>query len=208
MDFKTFLVDFFTAFIIVIKRFFLLIIYPYKTMRRISLEKDYYQLLIIAGLVFLYFKFIYFLRDKTYLATLVFLFFIFNFLLTSSFFYFINNFFSSNRNKKEITFSSYIFTFSYSLFPTLIWFLSTSLLFIFLPPPRTFSLLGNTFSIFFVAYSLSLLIWKLILEYLAVRFSSKQNFLRIFYMMILYLTWFLPYSVFLYYFHFFRIPFI
>jgi len=200
MDFKIFLVNCLTAFVIVVKRFFLLIFYPYKTMRKISLEKDYYQLLIITGLIFLYFKFIYFLRDKTYPATLVFLFFIFNFLLTVSFFYLLN--------KKKASFSSFIFTFSYSLFPTLIWFLSTSLLYILLPPPRTFSLLGKAFSIFFIAYSLSLLIWKLILEYLAVRFSTKQNFLRIFYMMVLYLTWFLPYSVFLYYFHFFRVPFI
>ena len=200
MDFKTFLIDFFNALIIVIKRFFLLIIYPYKTMRKISLEKDYYQLLIISVSVFLYFKFIYFLRDKPYPATLIFIIFFANFLLTTSFFYLLT--------KKQASFSSFIFTFSYSLFPTLIWFLSTSLLYIFLPPPRTLSLLGKTFSIFFIAFSLSLLIWKLILGYLAVRFSSKQNFLRIFYMIILYLTWFLPYSVLLYYFRFFRIPFI
>lgn len=208
MDFKNFLANCLTAFVIVIKRFFLLIFYPYKTMRKISLEKDYYQLLIITGLIFLYFKFIYFLRDKTYPATLVFLFFLFNFLLTVSFFYLLNKFFSSNQNKKEISFSSFIFTFSYSLFPTLIWFLSTSFLYIVLPPPRTFSILGQGFSIFFIAYSLSLLVWKLILVYLAIRFSSKQNFFRIFYMIILYLTWFLPYSVLLYYFYFFRIPFI
>lgn len=197
-----------TSFVLVIRNFFLLIFYPYKTMRKISLEKDYYQLFIIAGLIFLYFKFIYFLREKTYPATLVFVFFLFSFLLTASFFYFINIFFGSNQNKKEVSFSSFVFTFSYSLFPTLIWFLSTSMLYIFLPPPRTLSLMGKGFSIFFIAFSLSLLIWKLILVYLAVRFSSKQNFLRIFYMIMLYLTWFIPYSVFLYYFHFFRIPFI
>jgi hypothetical protein len=131
---------------------------------------------------------------------LIFFIFLINFFLTTCFFYLLT--------KKKAAFSSFIFTFSYSLFPTLIWFLSTSLLYVFLPPPRTFSLLGRTFSIFFIAYSLSLLIWKLILEYLAIRFSSKQNFLRIFYMIVLYLIWFLPYSVFLYYFSFFRIPFI
>lgn len=177
-------------------------------MRKISLEKDYYQLLIITVLIFLYFKFIYFLRDEIYPATLIFLIFLFNFLLTVSFFYLLNKFTSLNQNKKGISFSSFIFTFSYSLFPTLIWFLSTSLLYIFLPPPRTLSLLGKGFSIFFIAYSLSLLIWKLILEYLAVRFSSKQNFLIIFYMIVLYLIWFIPYSIFLYHFKLFRIPFI
>ena len=172
-------------------------------MRKISLEKDYYQLLTIFGLVFLYFKFIYFLRNNSYPATLIYILFIFNFLLTTCFFYFLSKVF-----EKKLNWKSFIFTFSYSLFPTLIWFLSTSILYVFLPPPRTFSLLGKGFSIFFVAYSLSLLIWKFILFYLAIRFYSKQNFFRIIYMIILYLTWFIPYSVILYQFKLFRIPFI
>lgn len=198
-----------TSLVLVVRNFILLIVYPYRTMRKISLEKDYYQPLIISVLVFLYFKFIYFLRDKPYPATLIFTIFLANFLLTVSFFYLLNKFFSSNKNKKEISFFSFIFTFAYSLLPTLIWFLSTSILYLFLPPPRTFSLLGKGFSIFFIAFSLSLLIWKLILVYLAVRFSSKQNFFRIFYMIVLYLTWFIPYSIFLYqYKKLFRIPFI
>jgi hypothetical protein len=32
---------------------------------------------------------------------------------------------------------SFIFTLSYSLFPTLIWFTTNSILYRFLPPPRT-----------------------------------------------------------------------
>lgn len=175
-------------------------------MRKISLEKDLYEPALIIGLIFLYFKFIYFLRDKIYPATLIYLLFIINFLLTVSFFYLLSKLFS--KNKKEVIFSRFIITFSYSLFPTIIWFLSTSILFIFLPPPRTFSILGKGFSIFFVAFSLSLLIWKLILGYLAIRFSSKQNFFRIIFMIIFYLIWFIPYSVFLYNFKLFRIPFI
>ncbi len=172
-------------------------------MRKISLEKDYYQSLIIFALVFLYFKFIYFLRDKTFPATLIFLIFVFNIFLTIFFFYFL-----SKNFEKKLNFKSFVFTFSYSLFPTLIWFLSTSILYIFLPPPRTLSFLGKGFSVFFIAYSLSLLAWKLILVYLAVRFSSKQNFFRIIYMIILYLVWFIPYSIFLYYCKLFRVPFI
>ena len=172
-------------------------------MRKIGLEKDYYQLLIISSLVFLYFKFVYFLRDNPYPATLIFLTFVFNFFLTVFFFYFLSKVF-----EKKLNWKSFVFTFSYSLFPTLIWFLSTSILYILLPPPRTFSLLGKGFSIFFISYSLSLLVWKLILVYLAVRFSSRQTFFRVFYMIILYLIWFIPYSIFLYQFKLFRIPFI
>jgi len=175
-------------------------------MRKISAEKDYYQPAVIIGLIFVYFKFIYFLRDKIYPATLIYILFIFNFLLTVVLFYLLSKLF--NKNKNEITFSSYVFTFSYSLFPTLIWFLSTSILYILLPPPRTFSILGKGFSIFFVSYSLSLLVWKIILVYLAVRFSSKQNFFRIIFMIIFYLIWFIPYSVILYQLKLFRIPFI
>lgn len=173
-------------------------------MRKISVEKDYYQLAVIIGLIFLYFKFIYFLRDKIYPATLVYFLFIFNLSLTVFFFYSLSRLF----NKNIIKFSSFVFTFIYSLFPTLIWFLSTSILYIFLPPPRTFSLMGKGFSILFIAYSLSLLIWKFILVYLALRFSSKQNFLRIISMIILYLIWLIPYSILLYQFKLFRIPFI
>ncbi|PJA55472.1 hypothetical protein CO165_03385 [Candidatus Roizmanbacteria bacterium CG_4_9_14_3_um_filter_33_18] len=206
MDFKKILVNFLASFFVLLKRFILLIISPYKTMRKISYEKDYYQPIIIISLVFIYFKFIYYLRDKIYPATLIYFLFIINVLLTVIFFYLLSKLFSNN--KKEITFSSFVFTFSYSLFPTIIWFLSTSILYIFLPPPRTFSILGKGFSIFFVAYSMSLLIWKLIIGYLAMRFSSKQNFFKIIYMIILYLIWFIPYSIFLYQFKLFRIPFI
>jgi len=198
--------DLITSFVLIVRYLILLIFSPYKTMRKISMEKDYYQPVIIIGIIFIYFKFIYYLRDKIYPATLVYILFIINFLLTVAFFYLLSKLFA--KNKKEIKFSSFIFTFVYSLFPTLIWFLSTSILYIFLPPPRTFSLMGKGFSIFFIAYSLSLLIWKFILVYLAVRFSSKQNFFRIIFMLILFLIWFIPYSIFLYQLKLFRIPFI
>jgi len=206
MDFKKASVDFLTSFLIVCNRLIGLILDPYKVMRKISLEKDYWQLSIIIGIIFIYFKFIYYLREKIYPATLVYSLFIFNFLLTVAFFYFLSKIFS--KNKKEIKFANFIFTFVYSLFPTLIWFLSTSILYIFLPPPRTFSIMGKGFSIFFIAYSLSLLIWKFILVYLSVRFSSKQNFLKIILMIFLYLIWFIPYSILLYEVKLFRIPFI
>ncbi|SRR3989339_1710277 len=206
MDFKKILVNLLSSFLLIFNRFVGLILNPYKTMRKVSLEKDYYQPGIIIGIIFLYFKFVYYLRDKVYPATLIYLLFIINFLLTILFFYFLSRIFS--KNKKEITFRSFFFTFSYSLLPTLIWFLTTSILYIFITPPRSFSILGKGFSIFFIAYSISILIWKLILIYLAIRFSSKQNFFRIIYMIVFYLMWFIPYSILLYHFRLFRIPFI
>src|SRR3989339_672617 len=115
--FISLIIDMITAFILVIKNFFLLIFFPYKTMRKIEREKDYYQLGIIFLLVFIYFKFIYFLRNNPYPATFVFIIFLINFLLTTGFFYLVS------KNSGKVNFKSFVFTFSYSLFPTLIWFI-------------------------------------------------------------------------------------
>ena len=197
------IIEILTSFLIVFRRFFFLIFFPYKTMRKIAAEKDFWQIVILFSLVFIYFKFAYFLRDKPYPATFTFLVFFLHFFLSTLFFYLLSWF-----SEKDLKLSSFIFTFSYSLLPTLLWFLSTSILYIILPPPRTFSLLGRAFSIFFIAYSFSLLAWKIILLYLAVRFSTKLNFYRIVYLMILYLIWFIPYCLLLYYNRIFRIPFI
>ena len=172
-------------------------------MRKISKEKDYYQLVVIFFLIFIYFKFIYFLRDNPYPATLIFLIFLLNFFLTTRFFYIVIHLFNP-----QTKYSSFFLTMSYSLVPTLIWFITSSVLFIFFPPPRTASLLGSGFSILFFAFSISLLAWKIILIYLALRFSSRLGFYRILYMMLLFLVWFLPYSVFLYQVKLFRVPFI
>lgn len=172
-------------------------------MRKISLNKDYGQIFIIFLTIFLYFKFAYFLRNKPYPATLTFLVFILHFLLTITFFYVLNR--ASNNT---IQFSSFVFTLSYCLIPTLIWFASSSVLYIIVPPPRSFSILGGGFSIFFISYSVSLLFWKVILMYLALRFSTRLGFYRIIYMMILFVIWFIPYSIFLYNLKIFRIPFI
>ena len=172
-------------------------------MRNISLEVDYLQILIILITIFAYFKFAYFLRDKPYPATLTFSIFVLHFLFTGIFFYLLGKI---SRNKIKL--STFIFTLSYSLIPTLIWFASNSLLFVFVPPPRSLSILGKGFSIFYIAYSTSLLAWKIILVYLALRFSTKMGFYRIVYMMSLFLLWFIPYSILLYQLKIFRIPFI
>jgi len=203
IDLKNLITDFLTAIILVLRNFVGLIFYPYKTMRKISLEKDESQLLLIFFFIFCYFKFAYFLRDKPYPATLIFLIFLINFFLTTGFFYRFGQIF----NKKN-QFFSLVYTFLYSIFPTLVWFGLTSVLYIFLPPPRTTSIFGISFSIFYLALSLSLFFWKLILVFLALRFSLRLSFYQIIYLLFLYFFWFVPCSVFLYYFKIFRVPFI
>lgn len=172
-------------------------------MRKISLEEDYNQVLIIFFIIFLYFEIANKIRAYTILPILTFLAFLINFFLMTLFFYAFGRVLS-----REIKYKSLIFTFSYSLFPTLIWFITSSLFYFFLPPPRTASFLGSLFSIFFIAFSLSLLFWKLILSYLALRFSLKLNFYYIIYLMLLFLLLFVPYSILMYHLRIFRVPFI
>jgi len=172
-------------------------------MRNIALKGDYYQVVLIFLITFLYFLFSHSLRGVPFFAVFAYCIFVLLFLTTVLFFYLF-----SKPSKKEIQIDSFIFTFSYTLIPTLIWFYSNFLLFIFLPPPRTMSILGKGFSIFFIAYSISLLIWKLILIYLALRFSSRLGLYRIIYMFLIYAAIFIPLSLFFYYFKIFRIPFI
>lgn len=195
--------DLLTSLILVLRNFVLLIIFPYRTMRRVSRKSDYGQVFIIFLTIFLYFKFAYFLRDKPYPATFTFLVFFLHFSLTVGFFYGL-----SRVSDNKIKLSSFVFTLSYSFIPTLIWFASSSILYVFVPPPRSLSVLGKGFSIFFIAYSVSLLSWKMILMYLALRFSTRAGFYRIIYMLVLFLLWFIPYSVLLYHLKLFRIPFI
>lgn len=203
MDFKNILIDLIASFLIVSRRFVLLIFTPYKTLRKISFEKDNTQILIIFSFVFLYFYLSSFLRESAYGSTLIFLIFISQFLLTALFFYLITRSF-----ERATTFRSFIFTLTYSLFPTIIWFFSNSIFYYFLPPPRRLTLGGKFFSVFFIAFSVSLLVWKAILFFLSVRFSSKLGAYRVFYLILLYLCLFTPLSILLYQLKIFRIPFL
>lgn len=200
----------FVSLLLVIRYSFGLIVYPYKTMRRVVEEKYYYQVGIIFGMVYGYFLVATAVRKRTFepliltsSAFLSFLFFIGTFFLVVSFFYTLARIF-----KKKVAISSLIFSFAYSLLPTFFWFLITSLLYYFIPPPRTLSVLGQSFSIFFTIFSLSLFLWRIILYYLSLRFSLKISFYTIILFTLIFSSWFLPYSYFMYQLKIFRIPFI
>lgn len=69
-----------------------------------------------------------------------------------------------------------IFTlWAFSYLPTYVWFSVTALLYFLLPPPRTLSLLGQSFSAAFIAFSLFVLLWKLLLYYLTLRIGLKMT---------------------------------
>lgn len=69
---------------------------------------------------------------------------------------------------------------AYTLVPTVVWFFSTSILYVVLPPPRTTSVAGIAFSLLFLVFSITLLFWKITLSYLALRFGLRLGLYKIF----------------------------
>ncbi len=75
----------------------------------------------------------------------------------------------------RIKIDSLLLGWSYTLIPTVSWFLATSVLYVLIPPPRTTSILGVTFSLLFIVFSATLLWWKVTLSYLTMRFGLKLD---------------------------------
>lgn len=203
MDFKSVIIEILSSAAIVLHRFVLLIFSPYKTMRAVSEEKDYMQLVIILTSVSLYFQYASKTRGLLYPAVAAPFFFFLGFGCMILFFYALSHIWN-----KRLSLKPFLFTFTYTLLPSLLWFSTNSMLYRLLPPPRTVSMAGKAFSIVFISYSVSLLLWKIILFYLAVRFSTKFHFPRIVYLMLLYITVFIPFTLLMYYLRIFRVPFI
>lgn len=204
MDFKI-LTSFLASLFLVIQRIIMLAISPYKTMRNISEETDYMQIFIIFSGIFIYFFSANTFRPYDYEPGILFLLTIFHYGATVLFFYMAA---SIMQKEREFTFQSFLFTFAYALIPTMIWFIINSWLYMIVPPPRTLSLMGKSFSLVFITFSITMLAWKVILEYLAIRFSTKFSFFSIVYSIIFYLVAVIPYSLFMYSLKFFRIPFL
>jgi hypothetical protein len=97
---------------------------------------------------------------------------------------------------------------SYSLLPTLFWFFTTSILYILLPPPRTLSYLGKIYSLVFIAFSLSIFFWKMILYYLTLRFGLHFDLSKIGVATGIITPIILGYSLWMYRLGIFRVPFI
>lgn len=186
--------------ILVINNFSGLIFSPYKTMRKVSLHVDFQQIGIIFFLVFTYYYLVSLLTNHNFANSL---FFLCSFALTVSFFYI-----SGKILRADVSFNSLISTWAFSLLPTLLWFSITLILFLLLPPPRTTSILGTSFSMVYIGISLIILWWKITLMYLSIRFSLKTDFWMTLFLMIIYGVWFLPYTYALYFFSVSRVPFI
>ena len=203
MDFSTVILSFVASFFIFLRRVLHLIINPYTTMRKISQKTDWSEVIIIFSLVLLYFYAANSWREFPYEPALLFLFTVVHFILIVFYFYSL-----SQATHGQSNLRSFIATFAYSLIPTLVWFSVNSLLYLLLPPPRTPSFAGKSFSMVYLTFSVSILMWKMLLMYLAIRFSSKLSFYRIVYFFMIFVCIMVPYSILLYALKLFRIPFI
>lgn len=184
---------------------------PYITYRRLSDAKSPKRhIFFIFLLVLFYFTLTSLIRSEirnpyllTYKFNLLAGAFLLGFTGFISLYYLSGIFFHKNPSLKVLT-----VLWSYSLLPTVFWFFLTSLLYIVVPPPRTFSLPGKIFTIFFTAASITLAIWKAILYYLTLRFGLKFDLARIIITTIFIVPLMILYSLKMYQWGIFRIPFI
>ena len=150
-----------------------LIVAPYFTMRRIAVRPRLIHAVLYVLLALLY---------LASLNTGRVGFFLIQISVTYIFFYIASWMLGKTASLKQL-----IVLFTYTLLPTILWFLVSRAVAVVLPPPRTTSMLGVGFSILYIAFSLSLLIWKAILFYLAARYSLRQHFFVVMYTIVLYM---------------------
>lgn len=185
--------------------------YPYLTYRKLSNTKtDVQQTLFIFILIALYFLFAGLIRSgmkNPFILTLKFSSLIFSF-LTGFVIIMLLFYLAAKLTKTDWVLRKVFILWSYSLWPTLIWFLVTSILYLLLPPPRSFSMLGKLYSLIFISFSLALLLWKFILYFLTLRFGLKFNFYQIGLSSLIIFPILSIYSVVMYRLGIFRIPFI
>lgn len=151
---------------------------PYETMRALTISRRYAQIFFIWLLVFSYVSFTAVLR-KGLSAGPLFLTLhtgkilwgiLSSFVFAWGVLYYFGKLAGGKGRPQEL-----FLPWSYSLIPTLIWFLLTSIFYFILPPPRTESIKGQLFSILFIAISVTLFYWKGVLYYLTLRFAHKMS---------------------------------
>lgn len=184
---------------------------PYVTYRRLIQEKTaVMQTVFIFMIAFLYFLFVSMIRTGIHHPLILTL--RLNVLLINSLIGFIGMilliYISGRLTKTQWKIRSIFILWSYTLIPTLVWFIATSILFLLFPPPRTLTIWGKIYSIVFIAFSMGLLYWKLILYYLTLRFSLKTDLLKIGKISFIIFPLVVVYALVSYQLKIFRIPFI
>lgn len=155
---------------------------PYETWRRLVAESDLLQIGFWVFLLWLYLSLAVVVRNGlgtgalflTFNLNRLFNITVITFLVVILLMWLVGLWCGGKGKLKEVA-SSWAF----SYLPTLFWFFSTTLLYVLLPPPRTESMLGKMFTLVYLAFSLSLIFWKIILYYLTLRFSLRMNLWQI-----------------------------
>lgn len=183
---------------------------PYETYRRLIADKNPWQIVGIFALVFCYFAvaaivktaaFRPFLLTKQFLAL--------SFWAVATYLFMVSLLHLAGRLLgAENNFRGIAVGWGYSLWPTLLWFLATSLLYVFLPPPRTTSVAGVAFSLVYLVFSATLFFWKIMLSYLTLRFALRLSLFRILGIAAISLPVVGLYSLLLYKLGIYRIPFL
>lgn len=96
----------------------------------------------------------------------------------------------------------------YTLLPTALWFAVTSVLSVLFPPPRTASVPGMLFSLLFIVFSITLLWWKITLAYLVLRFGLKFDLKRNIVVALICAPVLAAWSVLMYKWGIFKVPFL
>lgn len=166
---------------------------PYETYRRIVERGSLWELACITVLVSLYC-----FSARIQVAPVV-----LTYLVTVGLFWWIGNMMGAKGRL-----SGFMLGWGYTLIPTLMWFLGTNLLYVLVPPPRTTSPQGIVFSVLYLLFSATLLFWKVILAYLSLRFGLKLDLAKISLVAAFVLPILGIYSVLMYRWGIFRIPFL
>ena len=106
------------------------------------------------------------------------------------------------------TLKGFAIIWGYSLVPTLVWFVVTSILYIVLPPPRTTSIEGVIFSLLFLVFTATLFLWKATIVYLAVRFGFRLALGKVILLYVIVTPFVGAYSYGMYRLGIFRVPFL
>ena len=184
-------------------------------MRMIASAPDVREALVLLAAVGGYFMYASAIRTQTLDPIVVsssffriFMFFLLTFMTTVGFMWVVGRILKAFSMADPMSLHVSLVLSAYSLIPTLLWFLMTSVLYLLFPPPRYDTLLGTSLSMIFIVLSISILIWRLILWYLTIRFSLRVQFMTIMVIMFIFVLWLVPYAFLMYYFNVFRIPFI
>lgn len=184
---------------------------PYKTYRKLANQFSIGQIAIIWSLVVFYLSLATFIRSGLSLQPLYLTLSFgkaFTFTLLTYFFVIFSLYKLGKLVGGKGSIVGFFLPWTYSLMPTLIWFFSTSFFYLLLPPPRTMYVLGQVFSILFIAFSLSLFFWKGLLYYLTLRFVHRLDLFQILKVTAVFLPLLAVYSLLMYELKIFRVPFI